>query len=306
MKLQTKSFLAGWVLLASAIMILAFHAQTGSAQSEPKGVARLYHLSMVRGPLRPVDQSPLGKDVSSEILAGPANGLDSGFVIYTRMPAGSHGPAMYTLPADHTYLVISGQMNVQLGTDKFVAGPDTLVLVHAGVPHEAWNAGTAPVTALEVVTPAPERDLMAMMKPAEPRKIDNAASFIRHAMPIGNTGKGTNSQPLAARATDSGDSHLQERIDNANPGFGVGPGLHVHPFNQVYFVLAGTMTLQYGVDTYQVPPLTLAVIQTGVVHYNKNTGTVPERHITLLLPEPEKEPFDLPVEFKAAPVRPAQ
>ena len=264
----------------------------------------MFHLSHVRGSFRPVDLSPLGKDVSSEIVAGPANGLDSAFLIYTRMPAGTRGPAMYTLPVDHTYLVLSGQLNVQLGTDKFVAGPDTLVLVHAGVPHEAWNAGSGPVSVLEVVTPAPSDDLASLMKPAQPRKIENAASFIRVAQPIGNTGKGTNSQPLAARATNSGDSHLQERIDNANPGFGVGPGLHVHPFDQIYFVLAGTMTLQYGVNTYQVQPNTFAIIPTGVVHYNKNTGTVPERHVTLLLPEPEKEPFDLPVQFLPAPTPP--
>ena len=171
-------------------------------------------MSNVRGSFRPVDLSPLGKDVSSEIVAGPANGLDSAFVIYTRMSAGTRGPAMYTLPVDHTYLVLSGQLNVQLGTDKFVAGPDTLVLVHAGVPHEAWNAGTAPVTALEVVTPAPSRDLMSDEKGSRKMRMPRHSSV---AQPIGNTGK-ERIRSCWRRWPDSGDSHCG-RIDNANPGF---------------------------------------------------------------------------------------
>jgi mannose-6-phosphate isomerase-like protein (cupin superfamily) len=314
MKSQTKSFLAGLCLLLVAALAIATYADTGAAKSgaaKPASPANaehhaggMFHLSHVRGSFRAVDMSPLGKEVSSEIVAGPANGLDSAFLIYTRMPAGTQGPAMYELPVDHTYLVLSGQLNVQLGADKFVAKPDTLVLVHAGVPHHVWNAGSEPNAVLEVVTPAPANDLQSLMKPAQPRKIENAASFIRVAPAIPNNDRGANSQPLAARDTDSGTSHLQERIDNAKPGSGVGPGLHVHPFDQIYFVLAGTMTLQYGVNTFQIMPNTFAIIPTGVVHYNKNNGTVLERHVTLLLPEPEKEPFDLPVQFLPAPVRP--
>lgn len=309
MKLRT---IAGVLLLVGAALAITSYAHTsadnsGATRSESKAAHKSgdpFHISLVRGFLRSPDQSPLGKDVSSEIVAGPANGLDSAFLIYTRMPAGTHGPKLYTLPVDHTYLVLAGQLNVQLGTDKFVAGAETLVLVHAGVPHEVWNASSEPVTALEVITPAPSRDLESLMKAAQPRQIENAASFIRKAPPVPNTGRGTGSQPLAARATDSGDSHLQERIDNVKPGFSVGPGLHVHPFDQIYYVLEGTMTLQFGLGTYHVQPNTFVIIPLGVVHQNRNEGPGNERHVTLLLPEPEKEPFDLPVKFLPAPTPP--
>ena len=48
---------------------------------------------------------------------------------------------------------------------------------------------------------------------------------------------------------------LQERIDTAKPGAGVGPGLHVHGFDQIYFELEGSMTLNYGISTYGVQDL---------------------------------------------------
>jgi mannose-6-phosphate isomerase-like protein (cupin superfamily) len=310
MKAQPKSFAMGLLAAVIAICAIAGYARTGAAQeSAPKAANKgagghMFHMGAVRGPIRAVDLSPLGKDVSSEIVAGPANGLDSAFLIYTRMPAGAHGPKMYTLPVEHTYLVLSGELNVQLGTDKFVVKPDTLVLVHSGVPHEAWNESSSPVTVLEVVTPAPSRDLASLMKPAEPRKIENAAQYVRTPPSIANSTRGVNAQMLTERK--SGSPFIQERFDNVKPGNGVGPGLHVHPFDQVYFVLEGTMTLQYGLTTYQVKPNSFIIIPTGVVHHNRNDGPDFERHVTLLLPEPEKEPFDLPVEFKAAPVRPTQ
>ena len=295
MKTRTKSFTIGLLVFVGATCVIATHGAKKTANS---GVAQFYHTSEARGPIRSVDLSPLGKDVSSEIIAGPTNGLDSAFLVYTRMPAGSHGPAMYALPVDHTYLVIAGQMSVQLGTDKFVAGPNTLVLVPANTPHEAWNAGSEPVTVFEVVTPAPSRDLFSLMKPAKPSKVENAAQYIRVAKSIEGSTRGTNAQMLIERKSDPNlMSHIQERIDNVKVGYTVGPGLHVHPFDQIYFELEGSMTLQYGTATYHPGPNSLIIIPAGVVHVNKNDGPGFERHITLLLPEPEKEPFDIRVQF---------
>jgi mannose-6-phosphate isomerase-like protein (cupin superfamily) len=284
------------VAIALGVAGAAAYVQAATA---PK---TLFHEGNVRGPIRPVDlESPAGHAVYSEIVAGPNSGLDSAFVVYTRMPAGTHGPAMYTLPADHTYMVLSGKMNVQIGTDKFVAEPETLVLIPAGIPSEVWNAGSEPVSVVEVVTPAPFNSLAAAMKPASPREVENAKQYVRTVKPNAGRGDGTATQTFITRATDPDlVSHIQERIDTAQPGHGVGPGLHVHPFDQVYFELEGSMTLNYGLGTYTVPPNALVVIPVGVVHYNKNNGSSPEKHIVLLLPEPTGEPFDLPVEFKPA------
>jgi hypothetical protein len=71
------------------------------------GLTAGLHLSDARGPIRAVDLTPFASDVSSEILAGPGNGLDSAFVIYTRLKAGAKPKGLYTLPVDHTYLVLA-------------------------------------------------------------------------------------------------------------------------------------------------------------------------------------------------------
>ena len=70
-------------------------------------------------------------------------------------------------------------MTIQIGTDKFVAGPDTGVMVPAGIPHEAWNAEAEPEAHVEVIAPAPSRDLMSMLTPAQPRTIVPANTYAR-------------------------------------------------------------------------------------------------------------------------------
>ncbi len=260
-------------------------------------------LSDARGPIRTADTTtPLGKTVSSEILGGPANGSDAAYLIYTRMPPGAHGPALFTLPADHLYLVLSGKMTIQIGTEKFVAGPDTGVMVPAGVPHEAWNAEAEPEAHVEVIAPAPSRDLMSMLTPAQPRAIENASQYVRPAPPLpAQLRRGLNLQPLFARNTGSVNTM---RIDSSPAGAGM-PNTHIHNFQQVYFIKEGTMTLLYGVTPqgeiarYQVPPNSFVVIPPGVVHANINDGSTVERHGTWLLPEPEPgRPLDITVEVK--------
>ena len=256
-----------------------------------------------RGPIRTADtKTPLGKTVSSEILAGPANGLDAAYLIYTRMPAGARGPALFTLPVDHLYLVLSGKMTIQIGTDKFVAGPDTGVMVPAGVPHEAWNAEAEPEAHVEVITPAPSRDLMSMLTPAQPRAIENAGQYVRPAPPLpAQLRMGLNQQQLFRRST--GSSNLM-RIDSSPAGAGM-PNTHIHNFTQVYFIKEGTMTLLYGVTPeglvarYPVPANSFVVIPPGTVHANLNETSSVERHIVWLLPEPEAgQPLDITVDVR--------
>ena len=96
MKLRTTACIAGVILASAAITTTA---QKGDVKNRLVWATRL---SEARGPIRTADTAtPLGKNVSSEILGGPANGSDSGYLIYTRMPAGARGPALFTLPADH-------------------------------------------------------------------------------------------------------------------------------------------------------------------------------------------------------------
>ena len=287
-----KSFVAGVLLVVVAALGI-----TAAAQTDTTKLNWALRLNETRGPVRAVDLStPLGKTASSEILGGPSNGSDNAYLIYTRMPSGAHGPALFTLGVDHLYFVLSGRMNVQIGTDKFVAGPNTGVIIPPGVPHEVWNADAEPEAHLEVIAPATSRDLMSMLKPAQPRKVEHADQYIREVpvLAAATLKPGLNGQQLTSRAKGTAE---QMRIDNVLPGAG-GPKPHVHKFEQVYFIKEGTTTVMYGLETYKASANSIVIIQPGVVHTNHNEGTAVERHVTLLLPEPTEQPFDVEFEMK--------
>src|SRR3989441_7447699 len=293
MKARTKCFVAGLFLVLPATFGTTVAAQTGAAK--PNWTVKV---NETRGPVRAADLSPLGKTASSEILAGPTNGSDAGYLIFTRIPAGAHGPALFTLPDDHLYLVLEGKMSVQIGTDKFVAEKNTAVVIPPGIPHEVWNADAQPEMHLEVIAPGSSRDLMSMLKPAQARKVENADQYI-HKPKVAAQSElkpGLNGVIFAERKTGTSE---QMRIDSTLPGQG-GPKTHVHKFQQVYFSIEGQTTISYGLAMYPLPKYSIAVIPAGVVHTNSNKTSAMERHITLLMPEPKdrSEPFDIEFEQK--------
>jgi mannose-6-phosphate isomerase-like protein (cupin superfamily) len=276
-----------------AVIGLAALTAAGAAQAQGADKAPLagpFHMTKERGPIRKVDLSPTKEAVSSEILAGPTAGLDSAWIVYTRIASRTQPKGLVSLPVDQTYLVLSGKLNVQLGTDRFVAEPETLVLVPAGVPHRVWNAGTEPVADFEVISPAPTRDLASMFKPAAAKKIDNAAQYVRVPPKLdklagGQGHESLNERVLADRST--GSDHVLERLNDVMPGGGR-TDVHIHPFDQVYFIRKGTMKVLYGMSTFDAPANSLVVLPAGVVHNNSNDGASVQSSITLLLPEPQK------------------
>jgi mannose-6-phosphate isomerase-like protein (cupin superfamily) len=288
-------------VLTSGLVIVVFASLLVPARGQSK-VHWSLTLNETRGPIRSVDPSkPLGKIADSEILAGPTSGSDNAYLIYTRMPSGAHGPALFTLPVEHYYVVISGKMNVQVGTDKFVVGPMGGVIIPANTPHEVWNSDAQPEAHFEVITSANpgqdvSRDLMSMLKPAQPRKIENAASYIRQvSLPApADLKPGLNRQVFTNRAKGSA---ATVGVDSTSPGSG-GPKPHVHGFEQVYFILEGETTVMYGLDTLKARKNDVVILPQGVVHTNTNMTSKPERHITLLLPEPASQPFDVEFEMK--------
>ena len=291
---------------ACAIAGPAAFAQ-GAVQQFHESMAAIFHLSEERGPLRHVDLSPFKGEVSSEILTGPANGLDSAFIVYTRMAPGARPTGLYTLPVEQTYVVLKGRLNVQIGTDRFVADPETLVLIPPGVPHQTWNAGATPEADFEVVTPAPARNLVSMMQPATARKIANAAQYVHVPPPLGKLKGGSghaalNERVLASRAT--GSEYVLERLGEVLPGSKSEPS-HIHPFDQLYFVRAGTMTMFYGLKTYELPPNTLVITPAGIVHHDENGGSSVMSFIQLVVPEPKAgTPFGVNVQIAKPRARP--
>jgi mannose-6-phosphate isomerase-like protein (cupin superfamily) len=284
------------VVLVGCVVVVAL-VSVAAAQSAQSKVQWNLRLNETRGPIRSADASPLAQGAISEILGGPTNGSDNAYLLYTRMAPGAHGPALFTLPVEHYYVVLAGRMNVQIGTDMFSAEPMTGVVIPANVPHSVWNAGGQPEAHLEIIAPAPARDLMTMAKPAQPRKIDNAAQYIRRiSVPAATDLKpGLNGQVFTNRAMGSPNT---VRLDSTMPGGG-GPATHVHRFEQVYFIVEGTTTISYGADKLKASKNDIVILAPGVVHTNLNQSGMPERHLTSLLPQPQDGvPADIEFEMK--------
>jgi mannose-6-phosphate isomerase-like protein (cupin superfamily) len=213
------------------------------------------------------------------------------------MAPGAHGPALFTLPVEHYYVVLSGKMTVQIGTDTFTAEPMTGVIIPANVPHSVWNADAQPEAHLEAIAPATSRDLLAMAKPAQPSKVENAARYIRRIAvpPAKDLKPGLNGQLFTNRAMGSANT---VHLDSTMAGSG-GPATHVHRFEQVYFFVEGSTTIVYGADKRKASKNDIVILAPAVVHTNVNESGAPERHLTLLLPQPEDgAPADIEFEMK--------
>ena len=284
------------VVVRGCVLALAIPA-LAAAQSAQNKVEWTLRLNETRGPIRTPDVSPLSQGAVSEILGGPTNGSENAFLLYTRMAPGAHGPTLSTLPVEHYYVVLSGRMTVQIGTDTFTAEPMTGVAIPADVPHAVWNADPQPEAHLEVIAPAPSRDLVSLVKPARPRRLENPGQYIRRInVPAAKDLKpGLNGQVFTNRAMGSPNT---VRLDSTMAGSG-GPATHVHRFQQVYFFVEGSTTIVYGADKRKASKNDIVILAPAVVHTNVNESGAPERHLTLLLPQPDDgAPADIEFEMK--------
>ena len=205
-------------------------------------------------------------------------------VIGSNVPAHAAAPPNHVHPVDQLYYVVLGEMQLQLGTERFTAGPHTLVYIPAGTPHHNWNEGDVDEFHFEVLAPAPMPNQTVMTptdstdaggRPYAVHRLADAA--VEEPLP------GFAMQRLLRRADSS--EHVSLYVGSVEPGAG-GPGTHVHAFDQFYFVLDGTMTVEVGLERHVADPFTLVVLPAGVPHRQFNEAAGIERHITLIAPEP--------------------
>ena len=223
---------------------------------------------------------------------------ESAVVIGSNVPAGAAAPPHHTHPVDQLYYVVSGAMHVALGSEEHFAGPDTLVFIPAGVPHHNWNAGTVDEFHFEVLAPAPVPG-REMMTPTDSTDALGLPYLVRPATPEGYV---ANLPGFAIqKLLESSDGSHQMTLYVATVEAGAaGPGLHVHEFDQFYYVLEGTISIEVGLASYRAGPHTLVVLPAGVPHRQWNDGPDRERHLTLIAPEPPAGvPWDVGVEFRA-------
>jgi quercetin dioxygenase-like cupin family protein len=109
--------------------------------------------------LRKVDFARLA--AADKRLAQPLLDFDSGAtscsVSCIKTPPGDGSPAgMHTHAVDQLFYILSGTMNLEIAGQSYVAGPGTLVVFPAGVPHRNWNGSHEATIHLAFNSPLPD------------------------------------------------------------------------------------------------------------------------------------------------------
>ncbi|TAK22880.1 MAG: cupin domain-containing protein [Chloroflexota bacterium] len=93
----------------------------------------------------------------SQPLLDATNGATTCSINCIKTPPGEGSPAgMHTHVVDQVFYVLSGLMSLEIAGVQCQAGPGTLVVFPAGVPHRNWNAGTDPTAHLAINVPLPD------------------------------------------------------------------------------------------------------------------------------------------------------
>jgi quercetin dioxygenase-like cupin family protein len=110
--------------------------------------------------LRSVDHDALAANTTarfSQKLIDRSSGSDASAVSYIRTPPGEGSPrGLHTHKWEQLFYVLEGRMMIEVdGYGEFEAGPGSLVVFPAGVPHRNWNAGDVATVHLSFNTPVP-------------------------------------------------------------------------------------------------------------------------------------------------------
>jgi mannose-6-phosphate isomerase-like protein (cupin superfamily) len=85
----------------------------------------------------------------------------------------------------------------------------------------------------------------------------------------------------------SGGSSCRISYIKTPPESGSPEGPHTHEVDQIFFVLAGTMTIEVDGHQSEVGPGNLVVFPAGVRHRNFNAGSEPTIHLSIAVPMPD-------------------
>ena len=111
--------------------------------------------------LRKVDFAELGAASGrvTQSLLDRDSGAISCSVSCIKTPPGEGSPAgTHTHAVDQLFYVLSGIMDLEIAGRPYTAGPGTLVVFPAGVPHRNWNGGAEPTVHLAINSPLPAAD----------------------------------------------------------------------------------------------------------------------------------------------------
>ncbi|MGY4711520.1 cupin domain-containing protein [Mycolicibacterium sp. CBM1] len=90
-------------------------------------------------------------------LLSAESGIDSAVIMYAEVDPGGAGPGTHIHEFDQYYLVLEGELTIEVALQTHTVGPDTLVVLPAGVPHRQYNSSQSVERHLTINTPAPEQ-----------------------------------------------------------------------------------------------------------------------------------------------------
>jgi mannose-6-phosphate isomerase-like protein (cupin superfamily) len=209
-------------------------------------------------------------------------------VLGAALDVGGCGPELHYHTSDQFYFVLEGAMSVQLGPDVHPVSAGNLVFVPAGLAHRNWNDSGAPERHLELIVPAvpPTAPLLHLVSSVDEAPGPAVKAYVLDAaevVPEPSSLPGFASTQLAGPSFGV-ETVIVNAIEVAS-GHG-GPGLHIHPFDQLYFVLQGELTVEVALERHVVGPESLVVLPAGVPHRQWNEGLGTERHLAVLAPAP--------------------
>ncbi|MDQ0137535.1 quercetin dioxygenase-like cupin family protein [Neorhizobium galegae] len=97
----------------------------------------------------------------------------------------------------------------------------------------------------------------------------------------GAEGRAFDTQTLVDRKM--GSKSIKAFVSLVHPGSGM--GLHVHPFDQFYYVLQGQLSVRLGFDTSEMSEGDIVAFPAGLIHSNSNDGGGPTLLLTINVPE---------------------
>jgi len=201
----------------------------------------------------------------------PLGGADTGGALSVAVLdlAGGEGTgATQALDVDAVFYVLDGELTFAVGEDLVTAGANTVVLAPSGTPHAVASPAGAEGRCVRLCAPAAE--------PAAIGPTDLDAGAGRRAAPVP---RGIN---VVVRGAHTG-GRIAVMDNAAAPDF-VGPPLHHHDFDELFFVLEGEMTYQLGEEIVRRRAGELAFAPRGAHHTWANHSGAPGRQLIVCTP----------------------
>lgn len=225
-------------------------------------------------------------------IVGTTQGVESCTISVSRFGAGAN-QVVESSAHDRFYFCLSGTLDISAGELNQKLVQYDLAFVPAGLSLKLSSAGLEDATCLTIVVPVEGAASPAPLASVTRLELGGFQPHLNAKRDAIIEGFGI--QKLASRDTGSGFADIN--VARVEPRSG-GPRLHLHPFDQFYIVLSGTLDLQVGLKEISAPTNSVVMLPEGLVHANWNNSDAAEMHLVVMTPSKQHdERGSFPVEI---------